>query len=108
MVGDRPQALFAALAAGGCRPVGPAELIELVWGDEAPRNGAKSLQVLVSRARTSCGADAIVRDGVGYRLGAAPDEVDSARLAQLVRTAAAELDRDAAVPPENWRGRPWR
>ena len=37
-----------------------------------PGNGMKSLQVLVSRARSACGADAIVRDGAGYRLGAGP------------------------------------
>jgi predicted ATPase/DNA-binding SARP family transcriptional activator len=97
VAGDRPQALLAALAARDCRPVRPEELIELVWGDDAPSNGMKSLQVLVSRARNACGADMIVRDGVGYRLGAAPGEVDSARLAQLVRAAAAALDRDAAA-----------
>jgi predicted ATPase/DNA-binding SARP family transcriptional activator len=97
VAGDRPQALLAALAARGSRPVRPAELIELVWGDDAPSNGPKSLQVLVSRARSACGADAIVRDGVGYRLGAAPDEVDSTRLAELVSAAAAALDRDAAA-----------
>ena len=69
VAGDRPQALLAALAARGCRPVRPEELIELVWGEDAPSNGPKSLQVLVSRARNACGADAIVRDGAGYRLG---------------------------------------
>jgi hypothetical protein len=53
--------------------------------------------VLVSRARNACGADAIVRDGTGYRLVAAPGEVDSARLAELVRAASAVLDRDAAA-----------
>src|SRR5580700_103782 len=77
VAGDRPQALLAALAARDCRPVRPEELIELVWGEDAPSNGQKSLQVLVSRARTAYGADAIVRDGAGYRLGAAPGEVDS-------------------------------
>jgi predicted ATPase/DNA-binding SARP family transcriptional activator len=95
VAGDRPQALLAALAARDCRPVRPEELIELVWGDDAPSNGLKSLQVLVSRARNACGADAIVRDGAGYRLGATPGEVDSARLAELARAASAELDRDA-------------
>ncbi len=63
--------------------------------------------MLVSRARNACGADAIVRDGAGYRLGAAPGEVDSARLAELVRAAAAVLDRDAAAAEglarEAWR-----
>ena len=97
VVGDRPQALLAALAARGCRPVRAEELIELVWADEAPRNGMKSLQVLVSRVRNACGPDAIVRDGIGYRLGAAPGAVDSARLSALVREAAAALDRDAAA-----------
>jgi predicted ATPase len=96
-VGDRPRALLAALAARGCRPVPAEDLIELVWGDEAPLNGMKSLQVLVSRARTACGAEAIVRDGAGYRLGAVPDEVDSARLSALVRAAASVLDQDASA-----------
>ena len=77
--------------------MGAEELIGLVWGDDVPRNGLKSLQVLVSRARTACGAEAIVRDGAGYRLGAAPGEVDSARLAELARAASAVLDRDAAA-----------
>ena len=95
--GDRPQALLAALAAGGGRPVRAEELVELVWGDEAPRGGIKSLQVLVARARNACGSDAIVRDGAGYRLGAAPGEVDSARLSRLTRDAAAALDQDAAA-----------
>jgi len=97
VAGDRPRALLAALAAGGCRPVPAGELIELVWGDGAPRNGMKSLQVLVARARNACGADAIVRDGAGYRLGARPEEVDSVRLAGLVHDAAATLDQDPAA-----------
>jgi len=97
VVGDRPRALLAALAARGCRPVPAEDLIELVWGDEAPVNGLKSLQVLVSRARTACGAEAIVTDGACYRLGAVPDEVDSVRLSALVGAAAGALDRDAAA-----------
>jgi predicted ATPase/DNA-binding SARP family transcriptional activator len=97
VAGGRPQALLAALAAYDCRPVRPEELIELVWGDDTPSNGLKSLQVLVSRARNACGADAIVRDGAGYRLGAVPGEVDSARLAEFVRAASSVLDRDAAA-----------
>jgi predicted ATPase/DNA-binding SARP family transcriptional activator len=97
VVGDRPQALLAALAARGGRPVPADELIELVWGDEAPVNGLKSLQVLVSRTRSACGGDAIIRDGAGYRLGAAPGEVDSVRLAALAGEAAAALDKDPSL-----------
>jgi predicted ATPase/DNA-binding SARP family transcriptional activator len=97
VAGDRPRALLAALAARGCRPVPAEELIALVWGDEAPHNGMKSLQVLVSRVRNASGAEAIVTDGPGYRLGALPDEVDSERLAAHVRDAARALDRDASA-----------
>ena len=100
VAGDRPQALLAALASRGVRPMGSAELIELVWGDEVPSNGMKSLQVLVSRVRSTCGADAIVREGAGYRIGAAPDEVDGVRLSRLVGEAAAALDADAARAAE--------
>ncbi|HEY1569425.1 MAG TPA: BTAD domain-containing putative transcriptional regulator, partial [Solirubrobacteraceae bacterium] len=97
VVGDRPRALLAALAARGRRPVPDEELIELIWGDEAPLNGVKSLQVLVSRVRTACGPESIVTDAAGYRLGAAPDEVDSQRLAALVGDAAAAFGQDASA-----------
>ncbi|MGH3168001.1 MAG: AfsR/SARP family transcriptional regulator, partial [Trebonia sp.] len=100
VAGDRPRALLAALAARDCRPVRAEELIELVWGDETPGNGMKSLQVLVARARNICGPDTIVRDGAGYRLGAVPAEVDSSRLAALVRAAASALDQDAVAAAE--------
>ena len=95
VAGERPQALLAALAASGGRPVRSEDLIELIWGVTGPANAAKSLQVLVSRTRTQCGPDVVVRDGVGYRLGVAPAEVDTMRLASLVREARAALGRDA-------------
>ncbi len=71
------------------------ELIEQIWGSAEPANGAKSLQVLVSRTRSACGPDAVVRDGVGYRLGITPAEVDCVRLAGLMRSARAALEDDA-------------
>jgi predicted ATPase/DNA-binding SARP family transcriptional activator len=103
VAGDRPQALLAALAARAGRPVPDRELIEAVWGDEPPADAHKSLQVLVSRTRSACGADVIARDGAGYRLGAGPGEVDSVQLSELVREAAAELDHDAGQAGERAR-----
>ncbi|MGO9790028.1 MAG: BTAD domain-containing putative transcriptional regulator [Solirubrobacteraceae bacterium] len=96
VVGERPRALLAALAAGNGRPVRSEELIELVWGDDIPANTTKSLQVLVSRTRSACGEQAIVRDAAGYRLGVRPVEVDSVHLGVLVREARAALALDAA------------
>jgi predicted ATPase/DNA-binding SARP family transcriptional activator len=95
VAGERSQALLAALAAAGGRPVRAERLIDLVWADELPANSTKSLQVLVSRTRTALGAGVIVREPVGYRLGVDPAEVDCVRLAALVRDAAAALDDDA-------------
>jgi predicted ATPase/DNA-binding SARP family transcriptional activator len=95
VVGDRPRALLAALAADAGRPVSSDQLIDRVWGDDAPANAAKSLQVLVSRTRSAYGESAIVREGAGYRLGLEPDEVDVARLARLAREASAALDHEA-------------
>lgn len=95
VVGDRAKALLAALAAARGRTVHAERLVARVWGDAPPVNEAKALQVLVSRTRTACGADAVVRDGEGYRLGLDPTAVDSARLADLVARATAAIGRDA-------------
>lgn len=95
VAGERSQALLAALAAADGRPVRPERLIDLVWGDDLPANATKSLQVLVSRTRTAIGADAIVREPGGYRLGVDPAEIDCVRLAALVRDAAGALENDA-------------
>ena len=103
VAGERARALLAALAYDGGRPVQQERLVELVWGEEGPANGAKGLQVLVSRTRSAVGGDAIVRDVGGYRLGIAPAEVDSIRLSGLVRDARAGLERDAAASAESAR-----
>ena len=96
VVGERPQALLAALAAHQGRPVGAAELIDAIWGPGAGGTSVKNLQVLVSRTRSACGTDIITREPAGYRLGAAPEHVDATRLARLVHDAQAALDHDSA------------
>ncbi|MCZ4498814.1 MAG: transcriptional regulator, winged helix family [Marmoricola sp.] len=96
VVGDRPQALLAALAAAG-RVVRAEQLVELIWHEDVPANPGKALQVLVSRTRTSCAPEAVVRDGDGYRLGIGPAAVDSARLADLARSARVGFERDPAT-----------
>jgi predicted ATPase/DNA-binding SARP family transcriptional activator len=93
VVGDRPQALLAALAAAG-RPVSATRLIELIWDDAAPVNPAKALQVLVSRTRTAHGPESVVRDGDGYRLGLDRSRVDSQLLADRLAAARSALGAD--------------
>ena len=79
MVGDRPQALLAALVTG--RVERPEHLVEQVWGEDTPAHPTKALQALVSRTRSVCATDAVVRDGDGYRLGVSGSEVGATVLA---------------------------
>ncbi|MCM3882890.1 helix-turn-helix domain-containing protein, partial [Frankia sp. R82] len=96
VVGDRPQALLAALASEPGRPVRAERLVELIWRGEPLANAAKGLQVVVSRTRATCGAAAVLHDGAGYRLNLTPAQVDSALLGALVAEAHTLL---AADPP---------
>jgi predicted ATPase/DNA-binding SARP family transcriptional activator len=96
VVGDRPQALLAALATAG-RAVRAESLAEQVWGEDVPANPAKALQVLVSRTRSTVAAEAVVRDGDGYRLGIPGAAVDSVRLAELAAAAGVGFERDPAT-----------
>ena len=88
--GERPAALLAALALSPSG-VSDASLIEVVWGEERPANPTKALQVLVSRVRSQCGADVLVRQGNGYRLGIGHEEVDALLLGRLLQRAGGEL-----------------
>jgi DNA-binding SARP family transcriptional activator len=94
VIGERSKALLAALAGAGGRTVRAERLIELIWDEEPPAHATKGLQVVVSRTRSACGDDAVVRDGDGYRLGLGPSEVDSWRLAGLVEQASAAIGHD--------------
>jgi predicted ATPase/DNA-binding SARP family transcriptional activator len=94
VVGERPQALLAALALAG-RAVRAEHLVAQVWGDEVPANPAKALQVLVSRTRTTCSTEAVLTEGDGYRLGLASTEVDAWLLRDRTRAARDALAVDA-------------
>lgn len=79
------------------RAVRSEQLVAMIWGDDEPANPVKALQVLVSRTRTACGPEVVVRDGDGYRLGVSASEVDAGALAQLAGGARMALDRDPST-----------
>ena len=89
--GDRVAALLATLAS---RPEGVTDgrLIKRIWDDDEPANPTKALQVLVSRVRTTLGADSVERYDGGYRLGVPADDVDALLLRRLTREAASALE----------------
>jgi basic membrane lipoprotein Med (substrate-binding protein (PBP1-ABC) superfamily)/DNA-binding SARP family transcriptional activator len=91
-------------------------LIELLWGDDAPRTAAHSIQIYVSELRKAlepiAGRRLIHTRGPGYQLDASVDEVDARRFERLVTAGLAAMesgDRAGAVVTfraalELWRG----
>jgi predicted ATPase/DNA-binding SARP family transcriptional activator len=112
-IGSRRQrAILAALALTPGRIVSTAELIDALWGDDAPDGAAGTLQSYVSRLRGAVGTAVIAHEHAGYRLGV--DAVtDVAEVEHLARgahavlasdpTRAASLLREAL---DRWQGEP--
>ena len=85
--------LLALLAARREQVVTPDGLVDALWGDQPPERPARNVATLVSRLRAQLGADVVVGDHRGYRLGAA--HVDVADAARLVDEASRRLDAGA-------------
>ncbi|MEU7686363.1 AfsR/SARP family transcriptional regulator, partial [Streptomyces spectabilis] len=91
--GPRLRALLAALAARAGRTTPVDALVDDVWADAPPADAPAALQALVGRLRRALGKDAIASEPGGYRLTAAPDDVDLHRFERLARAGTAALDR---------------
>ncbi|MBW8793517.1 MAG: AAA family ATPase [Streptomyces sp.] len=81
--GARLRALLTVLALRPGRAVPAGLLVDEVWGDEPPADAGGALQALVGRLRRALGADAVDSTDGGYRLAAAPDDVDLHRFERL-------------------------
>ncbi|MEV8312802.1 BTAD domain-containing putative transcriptional regulator [Streptomyces sp. NPDC059900] len=95
--GSRLRALLTVLALRAPRPVPVAVLVGEVWDGDPPADATGAVQALVGRLRRAIGADAIASTDGGYRLCAAPDDIDLYRFDRLAREGADALaDGDAA------------
>ncbi|MEU6182463.1 BTAD domain-containing putative transcriptional regulator [Streptomyces coeruleorubidus] len=81
--GARLRALLTVLALRAGRTVPVGLLVDEVWGGEPPADAPAALQALVGRLRRALGADAVDSAQGGYRLTAAPDDVDLHRFERL-------------------------
>ena len=91
MIGSpKARRLLALLAARREQVVTPDGLVDALWGDRPPERPARNVATLVSRLRAQLGADVVVGDHRGYRLGAA--RVDVGDAARLVDEASRRLD----------------
>ncbi|MFD9026483.1 BTAD domain-containing putative transcriptional regulator [Streptomyces parvulus] len=110
--GARLRALLTVLALRAGRAVPAGLLVEEVWGGDPPADATGALQALVGRLRRAIGAQAVASADGGYRLTAAPDDVDLHRFDRLVGEGGRALaDGDpakAAVPLDDalalWHG----
>jgi predicted ATPase/DNA-binding SARP family transcriptional activator len=84
----RERAVLAVLALRSGSVVRPAELIDALWGDGAPRTATKTLQNYVASLRRLLGRDVIETVSGGYRLRVAAADVDACRFEQRLRDAA--------------------
>ncbi|MCX4761493.1 winged helix-turn-helix domain-containing protein [Streptomyces sp. NBC_01275] len=81
--GARLRALLTVLALRAGRTVPAGLLVEEVWAGDPPADAPGALQALVGRLRRALGADTVASAEGGYRLAAAPDDVDLHRFERL-------------------------
>ncbi|MFF4897215.1 BTAD domain-containing putative transcriptional regulator [Streptomyces sp. NPDC001068] len=89
--GARLRALLTVLALRPGRAVPAGLLVDEVWGEDPPADAAGALQALVGRLRRALGADAVASTDGGYRLAAAPDDIDLHRFERLTGEALRAL-----------------
>ncbi|MEV5423306.1 BTAD domain-containing putative transcriptional regulator [Streptomyces cellulosae] len=81
--GARLRALLTVLALRAGRTVPVGLLVDEVWDGDPPADATGAVQALVGRLRRTLGADAVASADGGYRLTAAPDDVDLHRFERL-------------------------
>lgn len=94
--GQKQASVLAALLLSPNRVVPEDRLIDLTWGEQAPRSARGRLQVHVSDLRKLLGADVIIRSSSGYSIEVAPGERDLDAFDDAVAQARA-LTGDAVV-----------
>jgi predicted ATPase/DNA-binding SARP family transcriptional activator len=112
--GPKQRALLAVLLLNANKVLSRDELVDALWGEDPPRSAVSSLQVYVHGLRRVLGQERIERQGTGYRIQLAPDELDVARFERLVEQASGALGSGRAADAagdlrralELWRGEP--
>src|SRR5689334_1975813 len=78
--GHRPRAVLAVLLVHANEPVSAERLAAAVWGEDAPRETVRTVQVHVSRLRKALADDSVLTSTpAGYRLRVRAGELDAER-----------------------------
>lgn len=106
----RQRALLGLLLLHANDPVSQDELIEQLWGEDAPPTARASLQNQVHALRRLLGAETLERKHGGYVLHVEPGELDLERFERLVAQARSAEPREKArklrAALALWRGPP--
>ena len=100
VAGTMQVAVLFRLAVDAGRTVSVREIVEDVWGLDAPENEKAALQSVISRLRSQLPAGVIESAPTGYRLAVSRADVDALAFTDLV-----EHDPRAALGL--WTGEPW-
>jgi len=79
LTGHRQRALLTVLLLEAGRVVSTERLVDLLWGESAPRTAMTSLQNSISRLRKELGAEVLETRAPGYVLRVDPDRIDARR-----------------------------
>jgi DNA-binding SARP family transcriptional activator len=85
--GPKQRGLLAILVLDAGRVVPTDRLIDLLWGEEAPRTATASLQNVVGRLRRALGADVLETRAPGYVLNVEPSQIDARRFERQLADA---------------------
>ena len=85
--GQRQRALLAVLALSPGRVVATDRLVDLLWGEGAPKTAMASLQNGVAQLRKALGAETLETRAPGYVLCITPDQVDAHRFERSLSDA---------------------
>jgi DNA-binding SARP family transcriptional activator len=106
--GPKQRGLLAILVLEVGRVVSTDRLIDLLWGQEAPRTANASLQNSVGRLRRALGAEVLETRSPGYVLNVDADQIDARRferaLADARRLPAQERRERLQAALALWRG----
>ena len=94
--GPKQRGLLAILVLEAGHVVPTDRLIDLLWGEEAPKTATASLQNAVGRLRRALGTDVLDTRSPGYVLRVQPDQIDARRFERALSDAR-------GLPPEERR-----
>ena len=85
--GPKQRGILAILVLDAGRVVATDRLIDLLWGEEAPKTATASLQNAVGRLRRALGADVLETRAPGYVLRVAQEQIDAGRFERSLADA---------------------